>query len=40
MARERPARRTRRDADAIHQLPWRQPVNRLRPVEVLSDDQL
>jgi trimethylamine--corrinoid protein Co-methyltransferase len=40
MARERPPRRQRRDADAIHQIPWRQPVNRLRPVEVLSGDQL
>ena len=38
MARE--ARRPRRDAEAIHQLPWRQPVNRLPPVEVLSTDQV
>jgi trimethylamine--corrinoid protein Co-methyltransferase len=40
MARERLARRPRRDAEAIHQIPWRQPVNRLPPVEVLSADQV
>lgn len=40
MARERLARRPRRDADAIHQIPWRQPINRLPPVEVLSADQV
>ena len=40
MALERLARRPRRDAEAIHQIPWRQPVNRLPPVEVLSADQV
>lgn len=33
-------RRVRRDAEALHQLPWKQPVNRLSPVEVLSADEV
>lgn len=37
---ERPGRRVRRDAERIQQLPWRQPVNRFPPLEVLSADEL
>ena len=45
---ERPARhgasaarhRPRREVGAIHQLPWRQPRNPYRPIEVLNEEQL
>jgi len=39
-AGRRAGRRVRRESDAIHQLPWKQPYNRFPPLEVLSADQL
>ncbi len=37
---ERAGRRVRRDAERIQQSPWRQPVNRFPPLEVVSADEL
>ena len=37
---ERAGRRVRRDAERIQQTPWRQPVNRFPPLEVVSADEL
>ncbi len=36
----RSTRRVRREVERLHQLPWKQPFNRLPPVEVLSADQV
>ncbi len=40
MTRERRPRRERRVADAIKQLPWQRLVNRFKPMEILSADEL